>query len=89
MRSGAWWREAEIGIVGQFGGALTCSLGKVALGQSLQAPGEAFDEPGFVAGAGGFAEDLGVAEAELHGAEALQLGQFLVEAVGHGVLLWW
>ena len=32
---------AQVGVVGQFGGALAGALGEVALGEALQAPGEA------------------------------------------------
>jgi len=85
---GAWWREAEVGVVGQFGGTLARSLGKVALSQRLPTPGDAFDKPGLVAGADGFAENVGVAKAELRGAQALQLSQFAVDVAGHEVFLW-
>src|SRR5262245_33888649 len=42
----------------QFGGASACPFAEVALGQGLQAPNDAFDEPGAVAGLGGFAEEF-------------------------------
>ena len=48
---GAWRRQAQVGVVDQFGGAVAGALGEVAFGQGLQAPGEAFDQPGAVAGA--------------------------------------
>jgi hypothetical protein len=39
-------------------GAAAGSFGQVALGQGLQAPGDAIDEPGAIAGVCGFAEDF-------------------------------
>jgi hypothetical protein len=53
--------EAEVGVAGQLGGASACALGQVAFGQCLHSPGDAFDEPGAVAGPGGFAEQFGEA----------------------------
>jgi hypothetical protein len=49
-------RQAQVGVVGQFLGALAGAFGEVAFREGLQAPGDAFDEPALVAGAGGFAE---------------------------------
>jgi len=43
-------RQAQIGIPGQFFGALTCALGQIAFRPGLQPPGNALDQPGFVAG---------------------------------------
>jgi len=40
---------------------MACPFGQVALGQCLQAPGDALDEPGLVVGVGRLAEGLGVA----------------------------
>jgi hypothetical protein len=36
------------------------AFGEVAFGEGLETPGQAADEPGLVAGRGGFAEQLGV-----------------------------
>jgi hypothetical protein len=52
-------RQAEVSVVGEFAGALARTPGEVAFGAGLQAPGDAFDEPGLVAGTGSFAEESG------------------------------
>src|SRR5262249_17306257 len=62
------------------------ALGQVALGQGLQPPGEAFDQPGLVAGPGRFPEDCGVAAAQGGDAQPRQCSQFFREMVVHGVL---
>ncbi len=69
--------EAQVGVVGQFGGAAAGAFGEVALGQRLQPPGDAFDQPGAVVGGGRLAEDLGVALAQLLGGQPLQGGDLL------------
>ena len=48
--------ETEIGVTGEFFGAASGAFGQVAFGQRLQPPNDASDEPGAVAGRGGFAE---------------------------------
>jgi hypothetical protein len=53
----------------------------------LQAPGDALDEPGTVAGEGGFAEQFGEALAELADAQALQRRDLLDDVHFHRVLL--
>jgi hypothetical protein len=68
----AWGVEAEVGVAGQFGGASACPFGQVALGQGLETPGDALDQPGAIAGGGGLAEDFGEALPQLADAEALQ-----------------
>jgi hypothetical protein len=65
-------RQTEVGVVGEFVGAAAGAFGEVALGQGLQTPGDAFDQPGFVVGVSGFAEDLGVAGLQLLGAHLVQ-----------------
>ena len=37
--------QAQVGIVGQFGGAAAGAFGEVTFGQSLQPPGDAFNQP--------------------------------------------
>jgi hypothetical protein len=56
-------RQAEVSVVGKFAGALASALGEVAFGAGLQAPDDAFAEPGLVAGAGSFSEQSGIAGA--------------------------
>src|SRR5262249_22739373 len=56
-------REAEVGVVGQFFGASAGAFGEVAFSKRLQAPGNAFDEPALVAGAGSLAEEGTIAGA--------------------------
>src|SRR6516225_963164 len=56
-------RQAQVGVVGKFLGALAGAFGEVAFREGLQAPGDAFDEPALVAGAGGFAEEGAIAGA--------------------------
>ncbi len=56
-------RQAEVSVVGEFASALASALGEGAFGEGLQAPGDAFDEPGLVAGAGSFSEESGIAGA--------------------------
>lgn len=54
-------RQPHVGVVGQLGGPPAGTIRQVAFGQRLQPPGDPLDEPGLVASAGLFAEDLGVA----------------------------
>src|SRR5262249_33566383 len=49
--------------------------------------GEAFDQPGFVAGPGRFPEQFGVAAAQVRDAQSRQQSEFLGQVVGHGWLL--
>src|SRR5262249_43648233 len=49
--------QTQVGVADQFGGASSGAFGQVAFGQRLETPGDAFDEPGAVAGGGGFAEE--------------------------------
>src|SRR5262245_7835249 len=60
---GAWREEAQVGIVGQFAGPLSSSLGEVSFDQRLQAPGNAPDEPGFRTGTWRLAKQIGIAPA--------------------------
>jgi hypothetical protein len=63
--------KAEVSVAGQFGGASAGALGQVAFGQRLQAPDDAFDQPGAVAGGGGLAEDFSEALPQLAHGKAL------------------
>jgi hypothetical protein len=81
--------EAEVGVLGQFGGASAGAFGQVALGQSLHAPGDAFDKPGAVAGVGGFAEEFGEALAELAHAQAFERRDLLDDVHFHGDSPFW
>jgi hypothetical protein len=79
--------ESEVGVACQLGGAAAGALGEVAFGQGLHAPSDAFDEPGAVAGGGGFAEELGEALPQLGDAPALQGGDLVDDVQLHRVLL--
>jgi hypothetical protein len=50
---------AQVGFLHQFGGAAAGAFGQVALGQGLQPPGDAFDQPDFVVRRGWLAEHGG------------------------------
>ena len=54
----------------RLGGPLAGSFGQVALGQGLQPPDQAPDQPNLVAGAGRFAEQFGVLVPELADGQA-------------------
>jgi hypothetical protein len=79
--------KSQVGIAGQFFGAATRAFGQVALGECLHAPSDAFDEPDFVAGAGGFAEDLGEALSQLADTQTLQRSDFVGDIHFHTVVL--
>jgi hypothetical protein len=62
-------------------------LGEVAFGQRLHSPNDALDQPGAIAGVGGFAEEFGEALSQLADAQTLER-RHLVDAVQlHRVLL--
>jgi hypothetical protein len=48
------------------------AFGEIAFGQGLQSPGDAFDQPGTVAGFGGLAEQLGEALPQLAHTQPLE-----------------
>jgi hypothetical protein len=79
--------QSQVGVAGQLGGASAGAFGEVALGQGLQPPGDAFDEPGAVAGLRSFAEQFGEALAKLADGQALQGGDLLGNVQFHRVLL--
>ena len=53
-----------------------------------QTPGDAFDEPGAVAGGCGFTEDFGEALPQLADGQALEGGDLVEDVQFHRVLLW-
>jgi hypothetical protein len=63
----------------QFGGASEGAFGQVAFGQRLHSRGDAFDQPGAVAGLGGFAEKFGEALSQLADAQPLERRDLVVE----------
>jgi hypothetical protein len=65
--------------VGQLGRPSTGTLGQVALGEGLQTPGDAFDQPDLVARAGCFAEELGVATPQVGHGQVVQSGQLVTQ----------
>jgi type I restriction enzyme, R subunit len=69
--------KEEVGVVGQFLGAVQRPLAQSAVGQGLQPPGEALDQPGAVVGAGGVARQFGEAAFELLGGHAAE-GRYLL-----------
>jgi hypothetical protein len=79
--------DAEVGIAGQLGGASAGAFRQVAFGQALQAPGDAFDQSGTVAGGGGFAENVGEALSQLADAQPLQRRHLVDDVHLHRVLL--
>jgi hypothetical protein len=77
----------RVGVAGQLGGASAGAFGQVALGQRLESPGDALDEPGAVAGVGGFAEQFGEALPQLAHAQTLQRRDLGDDVHFHRVLL--
>ena len=55
----------QVGVTGEFGSPCLCPFGEVALGECLDAPGDAADKPGAVTRAGRLAEHRGVLLPEL------------------------
>jgi type I restriction enzyme R subunit len=76
--------KEEVGVVGQFLGAVQRPLAQSAVGQGLQPPGEALDQPGAVVGAGGVPGQLREAALQLLGGHASQRRYLLV--YGHLVV---
>jgi hypothetical protein len=79
--------QAEVGVASQFGGASAGAFGEVAFGQCLETPGDAFDQPGTVAGVGGFAEQFGKALPQLADAQALERRHLVDDVEFHRFLL--
>ena len=76
---GPGWVEAQVGVVGQLGGAVAGTLGQVAFGQGLQTPGDALEEPRFAVGTGLVAIQLGVTVTQLAQRLLVQRRQFVVD----------
>src|SRR6516225_6124389 len=72
--------QPQVGVVGQFCGPLPGSLGQVALGQSLDAPGDPFDQPGPVVYASAFTEYRRIAGLQVSGGHLLEDGHLVVDA---------
>src|SRR5438094_731226 len=51
-------RQTQVGVLGQLRGAPSRPFGQIPLGQGLQAPDDALDQPGFVAYSGLFSKNL-------------------------------
>src|SRR5713101_3216391 len=83
----ARWRQAQVGVVAQFGGALAGALGQVAFGQGLQPPGDPPDQPDFVANARRVIEEFGVTGAQSGDDELPERSEFVSQVGVHAVLL--
>ena len=70
-----------------FGGASAGAFGQVAFGQGLEAPGDACDQPGTVAGPGDLAEQFGEALPQLGDGQALERRHLVDDVEFHRVLL--
>src|SRR5262249_25498944 len=81
----AWGVEAQVGVAGQFGGASAGAFGQVTFGQRLQAPGDAFDKPGAVAGRRGLAEQFGEALPQLADSQAVERRDLVEDVQFHRV----
>jgi hypothetical protein len=79
--------EPQVGVVGQLRGPAAGALGQVALGQGLDPPGDALDEPDLVAGGRLFAEDLGVPLPQFSHGHPLQGGDLFSDVQVHAALL--
>jgi len=66
---------------------LAGAFGQVAFGQRLNAPSDALDEPGAVAGLGCFAEQFGEALPQLADAQSLQGGDLVDDVELHRFVL--
>jgi len=78
----------QVGVAGRLGGAAPAGpLGQVALGQGLEPPGDALDEPDLVAGGRLLAEDLGVPRPQFLDGQPLQRGDLFADVQVHAVLL--
>ena len=86
--SGCPWRgQAQVGVVGEFGGAAQSTFAQAAFGQGLHPPGDAFDEPGAVAGEGGLVAQFGELGPQLASGQPLQGGDLLGNSQLHGMVL--
>src|SRR5882672_11988601 len=80
-------RQAQVGVLSQLHGSPPRSLGQVTLGQGLQAPDDALDQPGLVPHPRLFPKHLGVLGPQLAHGHALERCHLLGDIYVHTVLL--
>src|SRR6202050_5631915 len=89
---GARWPgglQARVGIPGKFLRAQPGSFGQAAVGGGLQPPGDPSHQPGLIAGARGFTEDVTVAGAQRRYAELGERREFGFEVGAQAGILRW